>query len=244
MSRPIVWASWAANASTDIYLIVIPVPMLWRSSLRMYKKIAATLVFSSGILVLVFATLKTAAVLVVCSPPASPHLYSHLIANQHPIQDPIDGAASSADWGIREAFVAVITTNLPMIFHLLRTWLRPIMGRALGTSRREYKTPSDLQTIGGGRVGGGSGGYLNRGRRGGHQPDSVTSNIRYSDDMERIVGSVKMNDMNTVTESEPETLPGDGILVSNKLEVNLESGSMSRRSSERPMAQNPVLNEW
>lgn len=39
--------------------------MLWGSSLKMYKKIASTIVFSSGLLVLVCATLKTVAVLVV-----------------------------------------------------------------------------------------------------------------------------------------------------------------------------------
>lgn len=72
MSRPIVWASFAANISTDIYLILIPIPMLWRSSLRTYKKIASTIVFSSGILVLVFATLKSASVLVVSPPLPTP----------------------------------------------------------------------------------------------------------------------------------------------------------------------------
>lgn len=72
VSRPIVWASFAANISTDIYLILIPIPMLWRSSLRTYKKIASTIVFSSGILVLVFATLKSASVLVVSPPLPTP----------------------------------------------------------------------------------------------------------------------------------------------------------------------------
>ena len=67
VSRPIVWATFAGNISTDIYLILIPIPMLWRSSLRMYKKIASTIIFSAGLLVLVCATLKTAYVLVVSS---------------------------------------------------------------------------------------------------------------------------------------------------------------------------------
>lgn len=65
MSRPIVWSSFAANISTDVYLILIPIPLLWQSSLRMYKKVASTIVFGVGFLVLVCATLKTVSVLVV-----------------------------------------------------------------------------------------------------------------------------------------------------------------------------------
>ncbi|KAG9496075.1 hypothetical protein J7337_012651 [Fusarium musae] len=36
------------NISTDIYLIAIPLPMLWGSSLKMIKKIASTIVLGAG----------------------------------------------------------------------------------------------------------------------------------------------------------------------------------------------------
>ena len=65
ISRPIVWVSFASNVSTDLYLISIPLPMLWRSSLKMPKKIASTIVLGSGVFVLVCATLKSVFVLVV-----------------------------------------------------------------------------------------------------------------------------------------------------------------------------------
>lgn len=65
MARPVVWSSFAANISTDIYLILIPIPLLWRSTLKTYKKVASTFVFCMGVFVLVCATLKTASVLAV-----------------------------------------------------------------------------------------------------------------------------------------------------------------------------------
>jgi hypothetical protein len=65
VALPIVWSSFAANVSTDIYLILIPIPLLWRSTLKTYKKVASTFVFCTGVFVLVCATLKTASVLAV-----------------------------------------------------------------------------------------------------------------------------------------------------------------------------------
>lgn len=68
--------SFAANVSTDIYLIAIPLPMLWGSSLKMIKKIASTFILGAGIFVLVCAIMKSVFVLVVslhAVPPLQPH---------------------------------------------------------------------------------------------------------------------------------------------------------------------------
>jgi hypothetical protein len=67
VSKPILWVSFVSNVSTDVYLLLIPIPMLWKSSLRLLKKIAATLVLSAGVLIIVFATLKSIYVIVVSS---------------------------------------------------------------------------------------------------------------------------------------------------------------------------------
>lgn len=76
ISRPIVWVTFASNIVTDLYLIFIPIPMLWGSQLKLLKKIAATIVLSAGVFVLVCATLKSVFVLVVSpiKPPTHPHL--------------------------------------------------------------------------------------------------------------------------------------------------------------------------
>jgi hypothetical protein len=65
VSGAILWSSFITNVGTDGYLLLIPIPMLWKSSLKLYKKIAATLVLSAGVLVMVCATLKSIYVIVV-----------------------------------------------------------------------------------------------------------------------------------------------------------------------------------
>jgi hypothetical protein len=65
VSKPIIWSTFIFNVSTDLYLLLIPIPMVWKSSLRKYKKIAAMMVLSTGMLVIVFATLKNIYLIVV-----------------------------------------------------------------------------------------------------------------------------------------------------------------------------------
>lgn len=65
ISKPILWVSFVCNVSTDIFLFLIPIPMLWKSSLRTLQKLAATLVLSGGVLIIVCATLKSIYVIVV-----------------------------------------------------------------------------------------------------------------------------------------------------------------------------------
>jgi hypothetical protein len=65
VSKTVIAVTFAANLLTDPYLILIPIPMLWRSSLKLLKKIATTIVLSAGVFILVCATLKSVFLLVV-----------------------------------------------------------------------------------------------------------------------------------------------------------------------------------
>jgi hypothetical protein len=65
VALPIVWVTFASSLVTDIYLIMVPIPMLWGTSLRLAKKVAATFVLGSGVFVLVCSLLKTIFVIVV-----------------------------------------------------------------------------------------------------------------------------------------------------------------------------------
>jgi hypothetical protein len=65
VARPIVWVTFISSVLTDIYLIMIPIPMLWGTKLRMAKKVAATIVLGAGLFVLVCSLLKTIFVIVV-----------------------------------------------------------------------------------------------------------------------------------------------------------------------------------
>ncbi|KAJ5091129.1 hypothetical protein NUU61_005999 [Penicillium alfredii] len=205
ISRPIVWVSFAANIVTDIYLIFIPIPMLWKSSLKVLKKIATTFILSAGVFVLVCAAIKSILLLV----------------------DPANGASLANQWGTRETFVAVITTNLPMIFHLLRTWLARVYGGAFQrSSQSPYKSPS-----GGFRSIGGGGDYSSRNRRGPPSVNPITANMTFSESEERMVDEMKMQGLKAYPDSSTPNESPNGIVVSNQIEVTHETRS-SRASQQ------------
>ncbi|KAF3492372.1 uncharacterized protein GIQ15_01889 [Arthroderma uncinatum] len=216
VSLPIVWVSFAANIITDIYLILIPLPMLWRSTLRTIKKIAASIVLGAGIFVLVCACLKSIFVLV----------------------NPVNGAQLAGAWGVREAFVAVMVTNLPMIFPLIRAMLSPFFGKLFSTQRKSsYKSPG-FQTIGGGTPRGGNSSHnRNTSRR---QPQSdLTTSFTLNGSNERIVddnNNVKMQDLKSFAsiDPEPNDPPARGIMISNSVEVMHEDrGSTHDEEQQR-----------
>ncbi|QBZ63072.1 hypothetical protein PoMZ_11965, partial [Pyricularia oryzae] len=230
VSDPIVWSSFAANVATDIYLIAIPLPLLWGSTLRLGKKIASTIVLGAGIFVLVCAILKTIYVLV----------------------DPLDGAQLAGQWGTREAFTAVMTTNLPMIFPLIRQILRPYLPTALRSTKKEYKTPEDraggnnVRTIGGGArngdletgasstVGGSGASRTNAYAKsrsaardsGANFHHMGTSTLTFTESEERIVDDhdIKLRGIKRSAERGGADLvpPERGIVVSNEVEVRSE----------------------
>ncbi|TVY32617.1 hypothetical protein LSUB1_G007409 [Lachnellula subtilissima] len=195
VASPIVWVTFASSVITDLYLIMIPLPMLWGTSLKLVKKIAATFVLGTGVFVLVCSLLKTVFV----------------------STDPVHGAQLAGAWGTREAFVSVITTNLPMIFPLLKTWLSPIFGSAIYSRATASKHPSGFQTIGGG-----DGNTTDAGRR--RQitasKSQVTSNTSFGGSEERIINDVKMQ--NLTSSAKPGAYanpPAKGIMVSSEFQI-------------------------
>ncbi|OLN86690.1 hypothetical protein CCHL11_03875 [Colletotrichum chlorophyti] len=206
VSLPIIWTSFAANISTDIYLILIPIPLLWESTLRLTKKIASTIILGAGIFVLVCATLKSVFVLV----------------------DPEDGAQLAGTWGTRETFVAVVTTNLPMIFPLIRVWLKPIWPSTLRSSRKVYQTPTGFRTIGGG------GGGDSR-RTGPPSANPITANMTFTESEERIMNDVKMYNIKGSSAAKDEKSP-QGIMVSSEVEVTTEDSTSQLTEHRRQRA--------
>ncbi|KAK1994328.1 hypothetical protein LX36DRAFT_584508 [Colletotrichum falcatum] len=199
ISLPIIWTSFAANVSTDIYLILIPIPLLWESSLRLVKKIASTIVLGAGIFVLVCATLKSVFVIV----------------------DPINGAQLAGTWGTRETFVAVVTTNLPMIFPLVRTWLSPLWPSVLRSSKntkKAYKTPSGFHTIGGGNADS----YSRDRRTVRPQANPVASNPAFTESEELIMNDVKLQSFRGSLPASSGKQSPVRIIVSSEIEITTE----------------------
>ncbi|PGH07329.1 hypothetical protein GX51_01873 [Blastomyces parvus] len=172
ISNQIIWVFLGFNVTTDMYLLSIPIPMLWQSSIKPLKKVGLTVLFSGGLLVMACAVLRVVMIVI----------------------DPINGAQSAGSWAVRETFVAVITTNLPMIFPLMKRWLADVFG-SLITSMRSSKrtgneTPKDLRTYGG------SSGFNSSNRRGRGPPTAnPIPNTTFSESEERIMEEYKMQDM-------------------------------------------------
>lgn len=223
ISLPIIWITFASNIVTDIYLILIPIPLLWGSTLRTVKKVASTIVLGAGIFVLVCATLKSIFVLVVSLSTATIRHPRPGLLTPHVLQDPVNGAQLAGSWGTREAFVAVVTTNLPMTFPLFRGWLRPLFGSKFSsTPQKQYKTPGGFHTIGGG-TGGQSGGSHMRSRNARRQtdPHAMTS-LSVAESEEHIMDDLKMQGLSVYVGPAAGTGPAKGIEVSRVVQVSSE----------------------
>ncbi|KAK4674547.1 hypothetical protein QC763_0025430 [Podospora pseudopauciseta] len=196
----IVWSSFAANIASDIYLIVIPLPLLWGSRLRLVKKIGSTLVLSAGIFLLVCATLKNIFV------------------------DDINGAELAGTRGTREAFVAVVTTNLPMVFPLFKSWLKPLFGStSQRTTDNKYKTPDGF-------------------RRGNGNSSNILTSVTFTEREERIVNEIKMQNMKTevsgggTTHVHKECEGQKGIVVLTEFDVSEDARSVQHSEPGPPPA--------
>ncbi|RYP40738.1 hypothetical protein DL767_001493 [Monosporascus sp. MG133] len=197
VSRPIIWASFAANVSSDIYLILIPLPLLWGSRLRLVEKLASTLVLGAGIFVLVCATVKTVFVL----------------------KDDANGAELAGKWGTREAFVAVVTANLPMVFQLFKIWLRPLLGSSARNTNKQYNTPEGFQTIGGS----GADDSRSHGLRETHGTKGTNplTNVSFTESEERIVNTIKMQNMKTAASmAQGNQKDNKGIVVLTEFDIS------------------------
>ncbi|PBP25511.1 hypothetical protein BUE80_DR003593 [Diplocarpon rosae] len=207
ISRPMVWVVFMASLITDVYLMLVPLPMLWSTNLRTVKKIAASFVLGAGVFVLICALLKL--------------IYVET--------DPVNGAKLGAQWTMREAFVSVIVTSLPMVFPLLKTWFTPLLGSILGSTKASSNNPIGFRTIGGGK--GSSSAKSNTRRK--HRPDSLS----YSDSEDNIV---RMQNLDSQIEP-----PEKGIIVSSGLHVVEESRSQREsHTSDRDMHSKVVQDTW
>ncbi|KAB5576354.1 hypothetical protein GE09DRAFT_936479, partial [Coniochaeta sp. 2T2.1] len=124
ISRVDIFVTVVLNVVTDIYLLTIPIPMLWSSRLPLFKKAGLIVLFSGGIFVTMAGILRCVLI----------------------VTDPVHGAQQAGSWACRETFVAVTTSNLPMIFPLARRFLSPIFGSLRSLSSR--LTPGGYGTTG------------------------------------------------------------------------------------------------
>ncbi|KAF2790144.1 hypothetical protein K505DRAFT_283155, partial [Melanomma pulvis-pyrius CBS 109.77] len=96
----------AINTATDLYLMAIPIPIIYKARLDTKRKISLIILFSGGWIVIIFGILRCVTLVTVG-------------ANE---------PSESGQWSVRESFVAVLVSNAPMVFPLFKRWFYSISG--------------------------------------------------------------------------------------------------------------------
>ncbi|GCB25691.1 hypothetical protein AAWM_08576 [Aspergillus awamori] len=86
------------NVITDLYLMSIPLPLLWAVKISIRQKITLMALFSSAAFIIMAGIIRAVTILT-----AGP-----------------DGAVAGSQWACRETFVSIVVANLPIIQPLLR----------------------------------------------------------------------------------------------------------------------------
>lgn len=108
------------NVLTDMYLVAIPVSMLWGAQIPTYKKYGLIAIFSGAIFCMTAGLLRGILIL----------------------KDPVSGTRDGSAWACRESFVAFFTSNIPAIWGWLKVKLRPIFGSLLSSNSGKNGEPT------------------------------------------------------------------------------------------------------
>ncbi|KAH8172302.1 hypothetical protein LIA77_09070 [Sarocladium implicatum] len=112
------WTLICTNITTDFYIMTIPVPMIWQARISKTKKAGLGVMLCGGLLTAVFGGLRCGYVL----------------------QDSPDGPQLAGEWSCRESFVAVLISNIPVLFPILRQHYKHIRNTTTSFSR-SYTEP-------------------------------------------------------------------------------------------------------
>ncbi|KAI0117442.1 hypothetical protein F4814DRAFT_448443 [Daldinia grandis] len=107
------------NTLTDFYLMAIPLPVVWKSHLPWRKKLILLVMFSGGLLEMAFGILRCVSILTLGD------------------IDP----AQSGYWSVRESFVSVVLTNMPMVYPIFRRFIE----KGLSASRSRATSQGDTR---------------------------------------------------------------------------------------------------
>ena len=129
-SPALIWTYLSFNVATDLYLIAIPMPMLWKAAMPLAQRLSLMALFSCGLFVTACAILRVVLL----------------------VSDPVHGAQLAGSWAVRETFVAVITTNLPICFPMIKRFVNPFVNfvssqiSSVKRSNAESPFPTTLDT--------------------------------------------------------------------------------------------------
>ncbi|SPO06173.1 related to integral membrane protein PTH11 [Cephalotrichum gorgonifer] len=124
------------NILTDVYLLSIPLPLLWGVNISVRRRLTLMFLFS-GALFIMMASIIRAVVISTAG---------------------LTGAIDGSQWACRETFVAIVVTNLPIIHPIIRKGAKKIGLSALFSRSRDNGQSHELRSKGTGigRFGGSS----------------------------------------------------------------------------------------
>ena len=116
-------AFWFSNAiwniTSDVILILLPVPVVKKLNITRTKKIGLACMFSIGLIVIVTAILRFTT------------LHSAAMKASY---DPLSGSLTSTTWTTAEAALAIICANIPMLRQLLEICIPALRDSLQGSS--------------------------------------------------------------------------------------------------------------
>ncbi|EQL01350.1 hypothetical protein G6O67_005275 [Ophiocordyceps sinensis] len=195
ISNQLIWVYLSFNVFTDLYLISIPLPMLWKANLRPLRKLGLMILLSGGLFVVVCAILRSILI----------------------VTDATNGAQLAGSWAVRETFLAVVTTNLPMIFPLLKTWFSLTLGTISSrrSTEKAERTPGHFRTFGGG----GGNGPSWRGR--GPPSANPITDFTFNESEERMMDDVRMQDIKVWGEPASNATEPDQGAICKRVDVSV-----------------------
>ncbi|KAJ4422674.1 hypothetical protein N0V82_002678 [Gnomoniopsis sp. IMI 355080] len=130
ISRIDIYMTVVLNVLTDFYVMSIPLPLLWRARVSGFKRVAMVFCFSGGLFVTAAGILRCVLI----------------------VTDEVNGAQLAGSWAVRETFVAVVTTNLPMLSPIIQKAIRAISSEKilswLAMSSRSRRRGTDRHSSG------------------------------------------------------------------------------------------------
>ncbi|CAN9176266.1 unnamed protein product [Alternaria alternata] len=217
----------AINTITDMYLMAIPVPIIYRARLDLKRKISLIVLFSGGWIVIIFGILRC--VTLVSVGPTQP--------------------SESGQWSVRESFLAVVISNGPMVFPLFKRWFYAATGM-VSSHRKSSKAatyPLDSMNKNGeskqteASSGGRSG---NKRSRGFQHPLSIPNDTAWGSD-EAIVTVKKDGTTTTIKDESRETSLDTVREVSANGFAKDRNSKTSRKNSRDPgLGEIMMTREW
>ncbi|KAI6090743.1 hypothetical protein F4821DRAFT_274304 [Hypoxylon rubiginosum] len=101
ISRAYIWVYFVLHVITDLYLLYIPLPLLWKENISMRRKINLLSLFSGGIFTMAATVVRTTALL------GTDHVNIGL-------------------WSCLEIFISIFVTNAPVLYPLAGRWVHNI----------------------------------------------------------------------------------------------------------------------